>query len=56
MERHHSVTRESGAIAMKIFLSQFINTGIVVLAVHGRLPNNIEFPLESLGMFGVSSP
>ena len=51
-ERHHSVTRESGAVAVKIFISQFVNTGIVVLFVHGKLPNNMNNPVASLGVFG----
>ena len=53
IERHTTLTRQSSAAAYKLFISQFINTGIVVLIVSGRLPNDVEFPVHGIGILEV---
>lgn len=47
-ERHESVTAESVSLTLKIFFAQFLNTGIIIILVNGKLPNNIDFPLASV--------
>lgn len=50
-ERHDTVSSESSAMAFKIFLAQLLNTGIIVLLVHARLPNAQQFPIQGVGLF-----
>jgi len=50
-ERHHSVSSEARAITTKVFIAQFINTGLLILLVFGRLPNDQKLPvLQDMGV------
>jgi hypothetical protein len=33
-EKHHSITEEEGAIAIKVFLAQFMNTALISTIVN----------------------
>jgi RNA recognition motif-containing protein len=51
-EHHSSNSSYTTSIGIKIFVACFINTALVTLFVGGKLPNNIDFPLASFGVFG----
>lgn len=45
------MSSEARAITFKVFIAQFINTGLLILLVFGRLPNDQELPvLQDLGV------
>lgn len=46
-ERHSSVSSQARNLSIKLFVAQFLNTAILTLIVYARLPNNIEFPLQT---------
>lgn len=52
-ERRRSRSEHMSAAAVKIFISQFINTALIAVIVNGRLPNDNKFPLQGVGMFEV---
>jgi len=54
-ERHDTVSHEQLSITIKVFLAQLLNTGVIVLIVHARLPNTSanDPVLSKIGMFSV---
>lgn len=47
-ERHATVSGQQTAVALKIFLAQVLNTGVIVLIVNASLPGNAEFPVTGV--------
>ena len=44
LERHNSVARQKAAVASKLFLSLFLNTGLIVMLVNARIPGAETVP------------
>jgi len=50
-ERHHTVTDEAASTAIKTFVSQFVNTAIILIVVNARLPGNLGNAVQFAGLF-----
>lgn len=55
VERHKAVSDEKASVAAKIFITQLINTGLIMLLVHTKVPDGsywaILSPVKAFGLF-----
>jgi hypothetical protein len=48
LERHMSVSEASHHLIVKLFIAEFVNTGLVVLLVNAKMPMQLPYPLSTV--------